>query len=143
MKLVVSSAEKLINGSEIPVFAAVTVGDEIISTSKNEVEATKRAWYHAEFLAISKACEKLGTKYLDNASLYVNLEPCTFCAAMLEKVRIKNIFFGAYDTKCGAIVHGIRLFDNSLIKPNIVGGIQEERCSELFKNFFKQLRDKE
>lgn len=140
MDFVVSSAEGMLYGDEVPVCAAIAIGNEIISTSPNEVEKNQRPWHHAEFLVIEKACEKLQTKYLDTASLYVNLEPCAFCAAVLEKVRIKEIFFGAYDSKCGAITHGIRLFDRSMIKPNIIGGIQERRCSETISKFFDNLR---
>ena len=130
----------MLHGDEVPVCAAIAIGNEIISTSTNEVEKNQRPWHHAEFLAIEKACEKLQTKYLDTASLYVNLEPCAFCVAVLEKVRIKEIFFGAYDSKCGAITHGIRLFDQSMIKPNIIGGIQERSCSETISKFFDNLR---
>lgn len=142
MDYAISSAE-LMSGNEVPVFATIAIDNKIISTSSNEVESSKKPWFHAEFLAIEKACEILKSKYLDNASLYVTLEPCAFCAAMLEKVRIKNIFFGAYDEKCGAITHNIRLFEHSLVKPNIIGGIQETRCSKLITKFFKDLRNNE
>ena len=128
---------------EVPVVAVIAIGKEIVSIAKNQVEFCKKPWYHAEFLAVSEACEKLQTKYLDTASIYVTLEPCAFCACLLEKVRIKNIFFGAYDTKCGAIEHGIRLFDHSRISPHIIGGIQDQRCSNIMKNFFERIRKNE
>ena len=139
MDYIISSAESM-SGDEVPVFAAIAIDKKIISIASNEVESSKKPWFHAEFLAIEKACEFLKSKYLDNASLYVTLEPCAFCSAAIEKVRLKNIFFGAYDPKCGAIVHNIRLFEYSLVKPNIVGGIQETRCSKIITNFFKDLR---
>ncbi len=139
MDYIISSAESM-SGDEVPVFAAIAIDKKIISIASNEVESSKKPWFHAEFLAIEKAYEFLKSKYLDNASLYVTLEPCAFCSAAIEKVRLKNIFFGAYDPKCGAIVHNIRLFEYSLVKPNIVGGIQETRCSKIITNFFKDLR---
>ncbi|MDR1390781.1 MAG: nucleoside deaminase [Holosporales bacterium] len=142
MDYVLCASEK-VYGDEIPIFAAIAVEDEIVSTAYNEVEKRNIPWAHAEFLAIEKACSVLDSKYLDSASLYVNLEPCAFCSAALEKVRIKNIFFGAYDPKCGAITHNIRLFDSSLIKPNILGGIQEERCYKVIRTFFEKLRERE
>lgn len=140
MEYVVSCSENILN-DEVPVYSVIALGSQIISESPNEVEKTHKPWMHAEYLAIEKACDLLKSRYLDNASIYVNLEPCAFCAAMLEKVRVKNIFFGAYDSKCGAIVHNVRLFDHSLIHPNIIGGIQEERCSKTISNFFKNLRN--
>lgn len=139
MDYVISRAE-LISGNEVPVFSVVAIGSNIISESQNYVEKFNKPWMHAEFLALQEACELLNSKYLDNADIYINLEPCSFCAAMLEKVRIKNIFFGAYDPKCGAIIHNARIFDHSTTKPNIIGGIQEERCSNIISSFFKSIR---
>ena len=142
MEFAISSSEAEC-GDEVPVVAVVAIGKEIISVAKNQVELCKRPWYHAEFLAISDACASLQTRYLDMASIYATLEPCAFCASLLEKVRIKNVFFGAYDVKCGAIEHGIRLFDHSTISPHIIGGIQEQRCSNIIKNFFERIRKNE
>ncbi len=142
MEYVISRSES-ISGDEIPVFSVVVINDNIISESQNYVETYNKPWMHAEFLALQKACELLNTKYLNNADIYVNLEPCSFCASMLEKVRIKSIFFGTYDTKCGAITHNSRIFDHSLTKPNIIGGIQEKRCSKIISSFFEKLRENE
>ena len=141
MEYVIVRSEDYV-GSEVPVFAVVAIEDEIVSESFNDVESSNKPWCHAEFLAIEKAHKKLKTRYLDNASLYVNLEPCAFCAAMIEKTRLKNIFFGAYDPKCGGIEHNSRLFDHSLIQPHIIGGIQEARCSKIISNFFQILRNR-
>ena len=138
MEFVISSSETV--EEEVPIVAAVAVEGDMLAVCTNQVELSNRSWAHAEFLAITKACEVLNTKYLDMASIYVNLEPCAFCASALDKVRIKEIFFGAYDAKCGAIVHGIRLFDQSMVKPQIIGGIQEQRCSEIIRKFFINMR---
>jgi tRNA(adenine34) deaminase len=140
MEFVISSAEHCFS-NEVPIFAVVAIGNDIIASASNEVEKMNRPWLHAEFIAVQKSCEILDTKYLNEASLYVNLEPCALCAAILEKVRIKNIFFGAYDIKCGGIDNNARIFDYSLTKPNIIGGIQEERCSKIMEEFFKNLRN--
>jgi tRNA(adenine34) deaminase len=139
MERVVAKVESTHNSDseEIPVWAAVAVGNEIISISGNMVEQQKSPLMHAEFIVVLEALQKLRTKYLDKASLYVTLEPCMICSSVLEKVRIKDIFFGAYSQKTGAIVHGARVFETSLHKPNIVGGIQEERCSKALTEFFR------
>ncbi|MDR1333027.1 MAG: hypothetical protein LBJ69_01315 [Holosporales bacterium] len=140
MEFVIGASEAA-DGCDVPVFAAIAIGTYMVSFAKNESERLGKPWYHAEFLAIKMAYEKRdGIGYLDDASIYVNLEPCHFCAAALERVRIKNIFFGAYDSKCGAITNNARLFDHSQIRPNVVGGIQEERCSRVISGFFERLR---
>ncbi|MDR2458613.1 MAG: hypothetical protein LBD43_00760 [Holosporales bacterium] len=129
---------------EVPIFAAIAIGDVVLSFAGNESEASRKPWYHAEFLAVQNVYEKYqDIRYLDEASIYVNLEPCSFCAAALERVRIKNIFFGAYDSKCGAVVHNAMIFDHALKKPSIIGGIQEERCSRVISRFFDKVRNNE
>jgi tRNA(Arg) A34 adenosine deaminase TadA len=143
MESVIRTSEEACGG-EVPVFAAIAVGDVVLGFSGNESEAFGKPWYHAEFLAIQQVYEKApGIGYLSEASIYVNLEPCAFCAAALGRVRIKNIFFGAYDSKCGAITHGAMIFNHTLGKPNIIGGIQEERCSRVISRFFRRVRDNE
>jgi tRNA(adenine34) deaminase len=139
MNAVIEMAEECRNG-EVPVAAAIVFEGKIVAISTNDVETSGIPWRHAEFVAISEALKKLGVRYLDKASLYVTLEPCAFCSAAIEKVRMRDIFFGAYDTKCGAIAHTIRLFDHSMVKPRIIGGIQEERCSSILRKFFGKMR---
>jgi tRNA(Arg) A34 adenosine deaminase TadA len=140
MNSVILEAEEY-SGADVPVAASVAIGCDIISICVNDVESTGIPWNHAEFLAVQNALLKIGDKYLEEAVLYVTLEPCAFCAAVLEKVRIGGIFFGAYDPKCGAIFHNGQIFKTSTIKPEIIGGIQEERCSLILKKFFGNLRD--
>jgi tRNA(Arg) A34 adenosine deaminase TadA len=137
MESVISRAESLSNTEEIPVCAAIAVGYEVISISENMVEQQQSPIMHAEFIVVSNALQRLHSKYLDDTSLYVTLEPCVFCSSLLEKVRVKNIFFGAYSPKTGAIVHGSRIFETSSHKPNIIGGIKERRCSKVITEFFR------
>ena len=118
MERIISLAENFENTksaqyhAEIPVFAAIAdENNQVLSIAGNAVESTKCVWFHAEFLAISRAIEIVQSKYLDNCSIYVTLEPCSFCASMIEKTRIKNIYFGAYNPKYGAIYHNANLFN--------------------------------
>ena len=141
MNMVIDLSEKELrdeNSKEIPVYAAIAIGNEVISISKNMIESLNSPLMHAEFIAITESLKKLNVKYLDMASIYVNLEPCSFCSSALELVRIKNIFFGAYSIKTGGIDHGAKIFDHSQRRPNIIGGIQEERCSNIIRNFFRR-----
>ena len=63
------------------------------------------------------------------------------CAGAIINSRIKKVTFGAYDKKSGSfgsVVHFNDLPYNH--KPEIVGGVDEEACSALLKDFFKKLR---
>ena len=63
------------------------------------------------------------------------------CASAISEVHIDTLYFGAYDEKNGGI-EKIRLtFERkNIFTPNIYGGIMEDKCSKLLKNFFKELR---
>ena len=93
---------------------------------------------HAEILAIRKACKKLNLKKLNELSIYVTLEPCKMCEYAIYQAGIKKIFFGAYSEK-NPLLHkkiNYHLEENGC---QFYGGIEEEECSELLKNFFKNL----
>ena len=79
---------------EIPVGCAIFRGDELIACGYNEKERENDAIKHAEIVAISRACRKLGSWRLDDCSLYVTLEPCMMCIGAIMESRIKNIYYG-------------------------------------------------
>ena len=91
-----------------------------------------------------KACEKLGQNRLRDMDLYVTLEPCTMCAAAISFMRIKNLYFGATDSKGGAVISGVRFYDAPTChhKPTVESGILQEECSQLLKSFFAAKRKK-
>ena len=125
--------------SEVPVGAVIAIDNEIISFSDNRVERDSIEWHHAEFIAIKQAISKLKVKYLNNASVYVTLEPCILCAALLDRTRIKEIYFGSYSTHKSSITKCIHLFDYLANNTVIIGGLYDNKCFPLIKKFFKDL----
>ena len=146
MQRALSLAARAAEQDEVPVGAVIVNPDsgEIISEAHNLSEHGLDALAHAEIIAIRKACEKLGVNRLRDMDLYVTLEPCTMCAAAISFSRIKNLYFGAYDEKGGAIVNGVKFFDAPTChhRPNVQGGILEMDCSLILKDFFKRKREK-
>ena len=146
MQRALSLAARAAEQDEVPVGAVVVNPEsgEIISEAHNLSEHGSDALAHAEMLAIRKACEKLKTNRLREMDLYVTLEPCTMCAAAISFARIKNLYFGAFDAKGGAVISGVKFFDAPTChhKPNVEGGILEEDCSQILKDFFKKKREK-
>ena len=127
---------------EIPIGAVITQNGKIISSAYNRRETGKNALYHAELEAIHKACEKLGGWRLWNCELFVTLEPCPMCAGAIVNARIPKVYFGAYDKKNGACGSYIDLMNTeNNFRPEVTGGILEDKCSELIKDFFKKLRN--
>tara|TARA_Y100000590_G_scaffold452516_1_gene595829 strand:- start:2913 stop:3377 length:465 start_codon:yes stop_codon:yes gene_type:complete len=138
-------AQKGENLKEVPVGAVIVdeKHQKIISARHNEIVLENNPLKHAEMLVINDACKIMKTRYLNNLTIYVTLEPCLMCAAAISEARIKKLYFGAYDEKKGAIENGIRFFTNkNYFKPQIYGGINEDKCSLILKNFFSLKRKK-
>lgn len=128
---------------EVPIGAVIVKNGEVISTGRNRREYGKNALYHAEIEAIDNACKRLGGWRLWECDLYVTLEPCPMCAGAIINARIKNVYYGAHDSKAGSF--GSVIDFNTLPynhKPNITSGILEEECRNILSDFFKQLRQK-
>lgn len=128
---------------EVPVGAVIVKNGEIIAKGRNMREKKQNALSHAEIEAINIACEKMKSWRLDDCELYVTLEPCPMCTGAIINSRIKTVIFGAYDLKAGSMDSVINLCDFPYNhKPEIYGGICEDECSEVLKNFFENLRKK-
>lgn len=136
-----SLARQAANDGEVPVGAVVVKDGRIIAKGKNEREKKQNALSHAEIEAINNACKALGSWRLDGCELYVTLEPCPMCAGAIINSRIKTLIFGAYDLKAGSIDSIVNLCDLPYNhKVEVYGGICEDECLAVLKNFFEDLR---
>ena len=113
MRRALQLAEQAAKQDEVPIGCVIVnpQSNEIIAESYNLSQHIEDATAHAEIKAIQTACQKLGTNRLRGLDLYVTLEPCTMCAAAISFARIENLYFGATDTKGGAVVSGIRFYE--------------------------------
>lgn len=143
MNYALSLARLSAEEGEVPVGAIVVCDGKIVGEGRNRRETVKNALHHAEIQAIDEACKTLGGWRLWKCDLYVTLEPCPMCAGAIINSRIKNVFFGAYDEKNGAVSSVSQLFDMKFThKPLYEGGIMEKECAEVLTAFFKNLREK-
>ncbi len=136
-------AEKAFIANEIPVGAIIVDNStkEIISRNYNKMNKLNSAIKHCEIDLILDACKKLKKKYLDNTSIFITLEPCSMCASAISEVHIDSLYYGAYDEKNGGIEKIRVTFERkNIFMPNIYGGIMEEKCSKLLKDFFMKIR---
>ncbi len=137
-------ARKALEKDEVPVGCVVTHEGKIIGRGHNQVEMLKDPTAHAEMLALTSASGFLGSKWLNEASVYVTIEPCSMCAGAMVLARVKNLFYGADDPKTGAcgsvfnIAHNKEL--NHRIK--ITKGVLASEAGFLLKDFFKSKRIK-
>lgn len=147
MRLALELAQEAKAQDEIPVGCLIVdpKKDKIIAKAHNLNQHGTDATAHAEIKAIQRACKKLGQNRLRGLDMYVTLEPCTMCAAAISFARIKDLYFGAYDPKGGAVVNGIRFYDQRTChhKPEVSGGLLQEECSAILKEFFRAKRKKD
>ena len=134
MSISINEAKK--SGRDVPVGAVVVKNGDVIATAHNERESDNDVTSHAEILAIRKAEQVLGNWRLDDCDLYVTLEPCPMCGWAILQSRIKNVYFGSYDTNYGAFFSKVDLRKFSTFTPNVYGGIMEKECDEIYCNNF-------
>ena len=138
----ISLAKEAGEMGEVPVGAVIVKNGKIIARGKNERESKQNALSHAEIEAINNACKNTGSWRLEDCEMYVTLEPCPMCAGAIINSRIKTLIFGAYDSKMGSIDSVINLCDLPYNhKVEVYGGIMEDECLDLLKNFFRTLRE--
>jgi tRNA(Arg) A34 adenosine deaminase TadA len=143
MKKAIEQANKALYMKEVPIGAVLVDNktNKIIAFSHNLVESNQNASAHAEMLLINQASLKGNNKFLKETSIFVTLEPCAMCAAAISEMRIKRIYFGAYDQKKGSLESLIKIYNKKhYFIPEVYGGINEEECSNLLLDFFKNKR---
>lgn len=143
METAFREAESAAQNGEVPVGAVlVSASGEILAHAANRTETDSDPTAHAEMLVLREAAKKIGTPRLPDCDLYVTLEPCAMCAAAISFARLRRVVFAAYDPKGGALEHGPRFFAQPTCHhaPEVVGGVDERRASEILKNFFAQKR---
>ena len=127
---------------EVPIGAVVVLAGEVIARGGNANRELHDATAHAEINVIRQASLRLDNDRLIDCDLYVTLEPCTMCAAAISFARIRRLYFGAEDVKGGAVVNGVRFFEQPTCHhaPEVYGGIAEQESASLLKSFFGKKR---
>jgi len=142
MREALKEAYKAYGKNETPIGAVMVKDGSIIARGHNQKELTNDPTNHAEMAVIREACAKLGTWRLNDCDLYVTLEPCTMCAGAIIQARVGRLFIGSLDPKAGAAgsVIDVLKVDAFNHRVEVTYGILQEECSEILKNFFKELR---
>jgi len=142
MELALDEARAAAGRGEVPVGAVVVRGGDVVAKAGNRTLADRDPTAHAELLAIRAAAKALGSERLTDCDLYVSLEPCAMCAAAMSFARIRRLYYGAADSKGGAVDNGVRFFAAPTChhRPEVYGGISEGEAGALLKDFFAARR---
>lgn len=127
---------------DVPVGCVVALAGEIIAAAHNEREATGDPTAHAEVLAIRRAAKALGTRRLSECTLYVTLEPCPMCAGTIVMAGLKDVYYGASDTRMGCAGSLYSLPEDEMFGGVILchAGLLADECEKQLKQFFERIR---
>lgn len=137
-------AREAADAGEVPVGAVLLSREgRVLAADRNRILELKDPTAHAEMRVIRAGAEVLGNERLIGATLFVTLEPCTMCAGAIAMARIARVVFAAADPKGGAIVSGVRFFDQPTChhRPVVESGPGAEEASTLLQDFFRARRN--
>ena len=134
--LAIKEAKKAYKKGDIPVGCIIVKNNKIISKAHNNKENKGIATYHAEILAINKACKKLKTWHLDDCILYSTMEPCVMCSGAIIQSRIKKIIYLLDNKEFGNIKNN-EYFKNNKYE---IKQIENTEYLKLLQKFFKNKR---
>jgi len=142
MYAALEEAEKALDNNEVPIGAVVVYNDRIIGRGFNQVELLKDTTAHAEMIAITAAANNLQTKYLTECDLYVTVEPCIMCSGAILLSRLRNMYFGTFEPKFGAVGSLLNLLEQNKYNHNVkvFSGIYSQESQALLKRFFESKR---
>jgi tRNA(adenine34) deaminase len=123
---------------DVPIGAVVVRAEEVIGAAGNERELRGDPTAHAELLALREAAERLGGWRIEDASIYVTLEPCAMCAGAIMLARVTRVVYGAADSKAGAAGSVLDVLAEPALNhnPRVTGGLLAEECAALLSSFF-------
>jgi tRNA(adenine34) deaminase len=142
MAAALEEAREAASSGEVPVGAVVFRDGALVARAHNESVAGRDPTAHAELLALQQALRALHTDRLSDCTLYVTLEPCAQCAGAIVLAKVGRVVFGAYDPKAGMAgsVGDVLRHPRLNHRPEVVGGVREQECSELLAEFFRAKR---
>ena len=135
MKLALKEAKKAYELNEVPIGCIIVKEGKVISKSYNKKTLKNIATYHAEILAINKACKKLNSWYLNDCTMYTTVEPCLMCTGAIIQSRISKVAYGTKNESFGY------LSKIKKTKIEIIPNILKEECQIILSSFFEKKRN--
>lgn len=142
MDLALEAAESAAKSGEVPIGCVVVRDGKVIATAGNRTLTDRDPTAHAEIVALRQAARIIGSERLVDCDLYVTLEPCTMCAGAISFARIRRLYYGAADSKGGAVESGVRFFASPTCHhaPEVYSAVGEQDAARLLKDFFRARR---
>jgi len=144
MEKALEQARLAFSEDEIPIGCVIVCNDQIIAKAHNTKQNSNNSLNHAEMLALNIAQDVLKSKYLNDCTMYLTVEPCAMCSGAMLNSRLKKLVFGAREPNFGCAGSNYNLLNDIRFNHRVIieEGVMEEECSSIMKEFFKQRRNK-
>ncbi len=142
MREALRQAKIAFDADEVPIGAVIVHENKVIARAHNQVETLKDPTAHSEMIAITQATSFLGSKWLQECSLYVTIEPCSMCAGAMVLARLGRLVYGAEEPKTGACgsIHNIVQHGKLNHTVDVQGGVLAPECGVMLTEFFRKKR---
>jgi tRNA(adenine34) deaminase len=145
MEEALRSAQRAVNGGEVPVGAIVVCAGKIVGRGWNRNLTDVDPTAHAEILALREAGARVGNHRLGDCELFATIEPCAMCAGAMVHARLKRLVYGADDPKAGAVPSVLQVLNHPQLnhQMEVSRGVLAQRCADLLQSFFRQRREEQ
>ena len=142
MKAAMKQAKTADTLGEEPIGGVSVHDGKVIGRCYNRRNTDKNTLSHAEITAINRASKKLGDWRLEECVLYVTLEPCQMCSGAIVQARIPETVIGCMHPKAGCAGSLLNVLEDPRFnhQVHVIRGVMEQECSDMLKQFFKELR---
>ncbi len=143
MEQAYEEALKALEKGEVPVGAVIVLNDEVIGRGHNQVESLRDPTAHAEILAIRDATKKVQNWRLNEAKMYVTVEPCIMCSGASVLARLQEVVYGVEDPKFGGTVSLFEIPADERLNHRVIvrKGPLSNEIRDLMRSFFKRRRE--
>jgi len=147
MASVIKLAKVAMDNGELPIAAAVYLGDELVSSAYTTELTDGRFLVHAEQKALMEAdMKKFPFPDRFALELFTNLEPCLMCIGMAVSCFVGKVFYAVEAPEDGAVDFVQAEFQKrppgTWFFPEINAGILREQSIQLFREYTKNNKDK-
>ena len=98
MQEAIKQAQVAYKRGEVPIGCVIVKDGKIVAKGYNQREKKRNCLWHAEIVALNRACRKLKSWRLKDCEMYVTLEPCQMCMGAILNARLRKVYFGARST---------------------------------------------
>jgi tRNA(adenine34) deaminase len=142
MRVALEQARQARRRGEVPIGAVVVAAGAVVGEGFNQPIGSHDPTAHAEIVALRDAGQRMGNYRLTGATLYVTIEPCQMCVGAMVHARVARLIYGAPEPRAGAIESAMRAHEHPALNHRMTatGGVLEDECRGLMREFFEQKR---